>query len=637
MFVVIGTLGLNNTAWAANNDPQQTKAQTLTINLFGLNSAYQNASPEAKAQALDELLSVATERHDLLVDLIESDPAAISQVTLPADVRAAMPEEVRNFIEQKVEFAGELKVIYEDYDNGQHHLRYRLKDINSNSRVSLHFEDLPKGLTSGQQVSAQGVFLALKEGNGVMALESEENLMTLAAGGAGTEGAVGEQNSLGQQTVAVLLVNFQNNYEQPVTYAEAHDLVFNEADSFMQENSSGLNSLTGQVFGWYNLAINETCVDTEIATAAQAMAAENQVDLTQFSRIIYMLPNNPTCGWSGLATVGGAQSEAWINGKFEVRIVGHEIGHNYGLHHAHSNECGATIEGGSCISQEYGDKFSIMGADYAAHFNAFQKEQLGWLNSDSFEILEVISDGQYTLDVFENNTGTRAIKIPKGLDTSGNQIWYYLEYRQAIGFDAFLGNYNAVTNGILVRTGTDQDIRSSYLYDMTPASSLYFDWDDAALSVGSSYQDEQAGITISVNEITGSMATVDIVLGDNGGSGGGNPPPNQPPVAVNDLTMTAVNTTTTIPVLGNDYDLDGDAVDVLSATQSANGTVSVNADGTIQYKPRRKFVGIDTFSYDISDGIDISTATVTVDVQSSSGGGGGQGGGGNGKGGGKNK
>lgn len=191
-----------------------------------------------------------------------------------------------------------------------------------------------------------------------------------------------------------------------------------------------------------------------------------------------------------------------------------------------------------------------------------------------------------------------------------------------------------MTNGIIIRTGTDQDPRSGYLYDMTPDSSLYYDWYDSALAVGSTYEDEQAGVTLTVIAVDGATAQVDITLTGSGGSGGGNPPPNQPPVAVADTTVAPVNTTINIPVLSNDYDPDNEAISVQSATPAANGTVSIKADGSIEYKPRRKFTGIDTFTYEITDGTDSSSATVTVDVQGSSGGNGG-GGNGGGKGGGK--
>ena len=82
-------------------------------------------------------------------------------------------------------------------------------------------------------------------------------------------------------------------------------------------------------------------------------------------------------------------------------------------------------------------------------------------------------------------------------------------------------------------------------------------------------------------------------------------------------TTTAEDTPTTITVLGNDSDVDGDTLSVTSASDPANGTVVINPDGTIGYTPDADFTGTDTFTYTISDGnggTDTATVTVTGDA-----------------------
>jgi hypothetical protein len=69
-----------------------------------------------------------------------------------------------------------------------------------------------------------------------------------------------------------------------------------------------------------------------------------------------------------------------------------------------------------------------------------------------------------------------------------------------------------------------------------------------------------------------------------------------------------------IPVLANDTDADGDALSVTSATQGAHGTVTVQPDGTIRYLAAADFVGVDTFTYVVSDGTATDSTTVTVTV-----------------------
>jgi len=91
---------------------------------------------------------------------------------------------------------------------------------------------------------------------------------------------------------------------------------------------------------------------------------------------------------------------------------------------------------------------------------------------------------------------------------------------------------------------------------------------------------------------------------------------NTAPVAVNDAASTTVGTPVVIDVLANDTDADGDTLAVNSAdpTSANGGTVVCN--GTCTYTPPAGFVGADdTFTYDATDGIDVSNrALVTVTV-----------------------
>ncbi|WP_279349256.1 Ig-like domain-containing protein [Erythrobacter litoralis] len=91
---------------------------------------------------------------------------------------------------------------------------------------------------------------------------------------------------------------------------------------------------------------------------------------------------------------------------------------------------------------------------------------------------------------------------------------------------------------------------------------------------------------------------------------------NPAPVAASDSVATPEDTPVNIPVLGNDSDADGDPLTVTQAS-AANGTVVIEADGTITYTPDAEFNGIDTIFYTISDGNGgTASASVTVAVNS---------------------
>mgnify|MGYP005842407179 CR=1 FL=1 len=89
---------------------------------------------------------------------------------------------------------------------------------------------------------------------------------------------------------------------------------------------------------------------------------------------------------------------------------------------------------------------------------------------------------------------------------------------------------------------------------------------------------------------------------------------NLAPVAEDDEAATDLNTPVLIDVLANDSDQDGDPLTITQVTDPANGTAAIQ-DGQILYSPVPEFLGIDIFTYTISDGnggTDSATVTVTV-------------------------
>src|SRR5690606_25058353 len=89
---------------------------------------------------------------------------------------------------------------------------------------------------------------------------------------------------------------------------------------------------------------------------------------------------------------------------------------------------------------------------------------------------------------------------------------------------------------------------------------------------------------------------------------------------MNDLAVTNKNKDVNIPVLDNDQTESG-AFNLASLNVTlapANGSTTVNADGTISYSPATGFSGEDRFTYrvcDSQDGTACATAVVTVTVR----------------------
>ncbi len=90
------------------------------------------------------------------------------------------------------------------------------------------------------------------------------------------------------------------------------------------------------------------------------------------------------------------------------------------------------------------------------------------------------------------------------------------------------------------------------------------------------------------------------------------------PHAVDDVYTVYQNGTLTVDgaagLLANDTDPDGSALTVNAVSEPASGGVSIDTDGSFQYEPDDGFVGTDTFTYTVTNGLNSSTATVTINV-----------------------
>lgn len=92
-----------------------------------------------------------------------------------------------------------------------------------------------------------------------------------------------------------------------------------------------------------------------------------------------------------------------------------------------------------------------------------------------------------------------------------------------------------------------------------------------------------------------------------------------PPTATDDTASVTAGETANVAVLTNDsagtHPLDTSSVTVTAAP--ANGSVTVNPDGTIDYKPNVGYSGTDTFTYQVCDNAptpNCVTANVTMNV-----------------------
>ena len=95
-------------------------------------------------------------------------------------------------------------------------------------------------------------------------------------------------------------------------------------------------------------------------------------------------------------------------------------------------------------------------------------------------------------------------------------------------------------------------------------------------------------------------------------------PVNDTPVSTTDAYNTDEDIALNVAapgVLGNDGDVDGDILTAVLVSNPANGTLTLNSDGSFSYMPNANFNGADSLTYQANDGLANSNiATVTLIV-----------------------
>jgi chitodextrinase len=341
----------------------------------------------------------------------------------------------------------------------------------------------------------------------------------------------------GPQTKNVLVVqfNFSNDRSTPWTVDYAKGVVFSNANSiasYYSEESYGQLTMTGSVTPWLEISNdNSGCAYGTWASAANSAATAAGISLSGYTNYVYAFPHTSSCGWAGLAYLPGTQS--WTNGYMDLRVIGHELGHNIGVHHANSMNC---TSGGvrvwlstpaNCTSNEYGDPFDIMGSASTRHENNFHLAQLGFFAAADKQ--DVTTSGTYQLGVVDQSASTpKVLRLARG----GTSTYFYLEYRQpyATYFDNF-GSSDPAVKGVTIRLGYDySSLTQSQLLDTTAGTTGF---SDAALAVGQSVSDPQANVTFTTVSISSTGATVDITFG----------PDTQAPTMPGNLKATATSAT----------------------------------------------------------------------------------------------
>jgi hypothetical protein len=339
--------------------------------------------------------------------------------------------------------------------------------------------------------------------------------------------------------LAVILVNFLDNSSQPYTPEQVREAIwtgprsvrayYNEA-SFAQLELGSIHNPDGDVYGYYTIPYNEkdsSCPNRIWGEAAMTAARNAGVDLSGYTNIMFLFPEGP-CAWAGSAVVGGPYS--YLNGTLgdgNNPIPAHELGHNFGLLHAHSLIChdaaGNIItynpNENDCTQKEYGDVYDTMGYGWHYQFNNYFKGVLGWWPSNA--VVTTTSTGTYLLQPEETlGGGLQVLRFLQQTNSYGERRFYYLEFRQPSVFDDWstnrFGGPEWVEEGVTVRLASDFSAATgSQLLNMNPTvvseTNPEFEW-YAPLRPGHTYTDPVSGVAITTDSTSPLGASVTLTF-----------------------------------------------------------------------------------------------------------------------------
>jgi hypothetical protein len=271
----------------------------------------------------------------------------------------------------------------------------------------------------------------------------------------------------------------------------------------------------------------------EMAASAKTLAKQYDTanggtglyDPDRYDRWIVLYSKIAVHSFSGLALLGGPQ--VWMHGTIAPGTVAHELGHTESLSHSHFWLPSGTNALGAGAHVEYGDVYDVMGTSGSSSNNVFnvgQKAKLGYL--EGADITTATQSGTYRITRHDHrdSAGVRALKIAP----ANVEYEFWLEYRQT-GPTAFNGaQLDRLRNGVLVHWGPEKASRyatgsGSYLIDATPNSAGGAN--DAALRVGETLVDPDAGITLKPLATGGSAPNeyIDVQVNFGGTDGNRNP------------------------------------------------------------------------------------------------------------------
>jgi len=452
--------------------------------------ALERAPKAQRAQRESELARAVEVRRAAMLELVRTDPRAALSAAMPETLRERMPKAIRDRVEQRVELEGRVVGLSIDdhvRDIARHAYFLEGDGVSAPARLGLQWADPSLSERDTLALIDKHVRVKALRVNGQLVVGDRNDVEAIAKNGkgnqkdktgsttdsgstsGGTTGSLSAPLVSGEQRTLVIMANFSDK-SSGCTSSGLNTALFgtgSSVDRIYRESSANQVTFSGNVVGPFTIPYtsSSTCDFNAWGSAADAAARAAGVDPSRYARISYAIPGNSTCGWTGIAYVGGsAPTRSWV-ASCSAGVFAHEIGHNLRFKHA------------STPTSEYGDSSDPMGGAPAVQMHAANRVMAGWVTDTS--IVDNPSSGSYAI---------AALEAP---DTNE---YYYVSLRTAAGLSAGLNSAYRDVVTVHRATGT------------MPSPTVLL----ARLAAGQSFSDTTNGVRVTAQSISTGTASVAI-------------------------------------------------------------------------------------------------------------------------------
>ena len=314
---------------------------------------------------------------------------------------------------------------------------------------------------------------------------------------------------------------FDRTWPGPL-FGETHNATRNDRTlvQYYDEVSYNMLRLVGQVEG--PIAYSGNVCPNNFNTPANAMRTAIQNMGRTYDHYFLYWGQDQGCG-TGWGEQGDRESPGryvWLNNSTWCAATAQEIGHNFGMMHASTTDCGDTIMSNNmsgCTSSEYGSQITVMGGG-CRHLNAVEKWYSGWLlQCNGVRVNQTTTFTLFPIEVACNGIQVLQVPFPSGApmrqtstsQSNGNVTLsnYYIELRTATGLDT------GMTPGVYVHLagnvpGPASNGPRTFLLDMQPSSNGF-----NPMTVGQTFNDPAGGASFTLNSFDATSASVTVTVG----------------------------------------------------------------------------------------------------------------------------